>query len=218
MDRVCQGSKRITSLFKKIVFFCIQLFNFGLLFQDSELGPINRPGDHRYSANVREQPPNGLGQSGVLPLQQESKLFRREPRRHYFFHLHLLVADCWNKICRLLYILLYLEQYSVKNEIQLVSKASKYTKEILQDPQSCLESFKSFRAKSFSNYRNVVNYPVYLNCNEQLKGKRLPSFLIQFPPLNSFCTFMQCDLWISKFKKEQFPRKLYEELRYMVTL
>ena len=112
----------------KIYLFCIQLFNFGLLFQDSELGPINRPGDHRYSANVREQPPNGLGQSGVLPLQQESKLFRHEPRRHYFFHLHLLVDDCWNKICRLLYILLYLEQYSVKTEVYLVSKASKYTK------------------------------------------------------------------------------------------
>ena len=25
---------------------------------------------------------------------------------------------------------------------------------------------------------------------------------------------MYCDLWISKFKKEQFPRKLYEEIRY----
>ena len=25
---------------------------------------------------------------------------------------------------------------------------------------------------------------------------------------------MYCDLWISKFKKEQFPRKLYEEVQY----
>ena len=28
------------------------------------------------------------------------------------------------------------------------------------------------------------------------------SALEQFPPLNSFHTFMYCDLWISKFKKE----------------
>ena len=26
---------------------------------------------------------------------------------------------------------------------------------------------------------------------------------------------MYCDLWISKFKKEEFPRKLYEEIRYL---
>ena len=26
---------------------------------------------------------------------------------------------------------------------------------------------------------------------------------------------MYCDLWISKFKKEYFPRKLYEEIRYI---
>ena len=26
---------------------------------------------------------------------------------------------------------------------------------------------------------------------------------------------MCCDLWISKFRKEQFPRKLYEEIRYL---
>ena len=46
------------------------------------------------------------------------------------------------------------------------------------------------------------------------------SALEQFPPLNSFCTFMYCDLWplycdlwISKFKKEQFVRKLYEEIQ-----
>ena len=44
----------------------------------------------------------------------------------------------------------------------------------------------------------------------------IPYFLIQFPPLNSFRTFMYCDLWISKFKKEQFPRKLYEEIRYIL--
>ena len=43
---------------------------------------------------------------------------------------------------------------------------------------------------------------------------RIPYFLIQFPPLNSFRTFLYCDLWSSKFKKEQFPRKLYEEIRY----
>ena len=29
---------------------------------------------------------------------------------------------------------------------------------------------------------------------------------------------MYCDLWISKFKKEEFPRKLYEEIRYIFTL
>ena len=27
-------------------------------------------------------------------------------------------------------------------------------------------------------------------------------------------SLMYCDLWISKFKKEQFQRKLYEEIRY----
>ena len=45
---------------------------------------------------------------------------------------------------------------------------------------------------------------------------KIPYFLIQFPPLNSFCTLMYCDIWISKFKKEQFPRKLlYEGIRYV---
>ena len=29
---------------------------------------------------------------------------------------------------------------------------------------------------------------------------------------------MQCDLWISKFKKEQFPWKLYEEIWYVPDL
>ena len=40
------------------------------------------------------------------------------------------------------------------------------------------------------------------------------SALKQFPPLNNFNKFMYCDLWISKFKKEQFPQKLYEEIQY----
>ena len=29
---------------------------------------------------------------------------------------------------------------------------------------------------------------------------------------------MYCDLWISKFKKEYFPRKLYEEIRYVLLI
>ena len=61
----------------------------------------------------------------------------------------------------------------------------------------------------------------------------LPYFLIWFPPLNSFfhwivssleyfphlyvlwplALLMYCDLWICKFKKEQFPQELYEEIR-----
>ena len=115
------GQKELLVCLKIYTFFVhIYLFNFGLLFQDSELGPINRLGDHRYSANVREQPPNGLCQSGVQPLQQESKLFRHEPRRHYFFHLHLLVDDCWKKICRLLY-------YFIQNNIQ---SKPKYTQSL----------------------------------------------------------------------------------------
>ena len=55
------------------------------------------------------------------------------------------------------------------------------------------------------SYQTVTKYQILL-----------PYFLIQFPPLNSFRTFMYCDLWNSKFKKEQFPRKLYEEIRYFV--
>ena len=168
------GQKELLVCLKNIF---IQLFNFGLLFQDSELGPINRPGDHRYSANVREQPPNGLGQSGVLPLQQELKLFLHEPRRHYFFHLHLLVADCWNKICRLLY---YFIQNNIQSRLKCIqsltpqntqNRARYNTERNQSDLQSCLESFKSFRAKSFR-----VFYPLYLNCHEQLKGKRLFTF------------------------------------------
>jgi len=45
---------------------------------------------------------------------------------------------------------------------------------------------------------------------------KLTYFLIYFPPLNSFRTFMYCDLWISKFKKEKFPRLLYEKIRYVL--
>ena len=46
------------------------------------------------------------------------------------------------------------------------------------------------------------------------KKMKIPCFLIQFLPLNSFHAFMYCNLWISNFKKEQLPQKLFEEIGY----
>ena len=69
-----------------------------------------------------------------------------------------------------------------------------------------------------------------INCqHEHISRQNSTNFNVKksittvFPHIVSahLCTvtfgLMYCDLWISKLKREQFPRKIYEEIRYFTT-
>ena len=61
---------------------------------------------------------------------------------------------------------------------------------------------------------------IFVDFNKKNRDTVFPHivFALEWFPLLNLCTatfgLMYCELWISKFKKEEFPLKLYEEIRY----